>query len=151
VERQMKIVDWIKQVQDDLRKLLNFEHTSLASVRKHCQIPNHIALFDTIFAFENYPVDKKLAEKRAEALTIKSVKGYQESNYALTAECWKDSQVWLRLVYDSGLFTKDKICRIAERYLRVLTEIIEFPSESIVGDLLEEGEVALTTRLKKIK
>ncbi|MEM7349767.1 MAG: amino acid adenylation domain-containing protein [Acidobacteriota bacterium] len=78
--------DWLRQLRDDLLELRDFEATPLVRVQGWANAWNDLpagqALFDSLVAFENYPIDEALRQQ-ADGLEIHQVEAFERSNYPL--------------------------------------------------------------------
>ena len=57
------LVPWLQELQEQLVELRQYEYSALAQVQEWSDVPRGRALFESIFVFENYPVDSSLAER----------------------------------------------------------------------------------------
>jgi amino acid adenylation domain-containing protein/non-ribosomal peptide synthase protein (TIGR01720 family) len=109
----------LQRIQESQSRMLPWQHTSLAELAK-------TELFDTLIAFENYPMDLGVVSAAGE-LRITGV-GYRgATHYPLTLaiEAW--SGLRLRLDYDPERFTPAAAESMIDRFLRLLDALLAHP------------------------
>ncbi|HEY0226988.1 MAG TPA: amino acid adenylation domain-containing protein, partial [Mycobacterium sp.] len=116
-----------------------FEHQHLALSEIH-RITGHERLFDTLFAYENYPIDSSaLSGDHELALTDASVREY--NHYPLTVQAQPGRELGLRVEYDTAVFDADRIEALIDRLQRVLVAMVADPGRRLSSvDLLDEPE-----------
>jgi amino acid adenylation domain-containing protein len=108
IKRQSTVVEWLREMQAFQARMQNFSSTSLIRIQGWGDVSRGLPLFETAFAFENYPVDKSLRQSGA-ALAITDVGHTSRSNYALTLVVLIDPDLELRLTYDANRFAPDTV------------------------------------------
>ncbi len=119
VPRGGTLIDWLRQLQQDQSEDRRFDHLPLPRMRTFTDLPERVALFDSIVVFENYPVDDRLAA--AHGLRLSALDGIETTNYPLSLVAYPGEELTLRLGYDPGLFEAATVARLGE-YLTVLLE-----------------------------
>jgi non-ribosomal peptide synthetase component F len=76
-------------------------------------------LFDSVFAYENYPMDTGALDGDAE-LTITDIVSREYTHYPLAVQAVPGEELSLRFEYDTAVFTAAKIAKLIERLRRVL-------------------------------
>jgi amino acid adenylation domain-containing protein/non-ribosomal peptide synthase protein (TIGR01720 family) len=109
----------LRRIQESQSRMLPWQHTSLAELAK-------TELFDTLIAFENYPMDLGVVSAAGE-LRITGVGHRGATHYplTLTIEAW--SGMCLRLDYDRERFTRAAAESIIERFMRLLDALLAHP------------------------
>ena len=74
------LIPWLKELQERLVELRQYEYSSLVQVQEWSDVPRGRALFESIFVFENYPVDSSLAARR----DLPEISGFVQSNRRTT-------------------------------------------------------------------
>ncbi|MBB0228019.1 non-ribosomal peptide synthetase [Streptomyces calidiresistens] len=92
------------RVQDEQSALLDHHHIGLTGIQRAA---GHHRLFDTLVAFESYPVDADSLRDQPGDLTITGVSGADATHYPLTLIVVPGERVQLRLGFREGLFTPD--------------------------------------------
>ncbi|HYO57445.1 non-ribosomal peptide synthetase, partial [Archangium sp.] len=79
----MPLVSWLKELQAQQVELRLYEHCPLAQVQGWSDVPRGTSLFDSLYIFENYPVDESLAADGG--LDFGSLRFIERTNYPLIA------------------------------------------------------------------
>ena len=136
--------DLLSQLQDTYNDTLEHQHLALAEIHR---ITGQELLFDTLFVYENYPIDTT-ALTGAHELTLTEVTSRESTHYPLTLQAAPGTQLGLRLEYDTEVFDAVSIEALAERLQRVLVAMTADPGRRLSSiDVLTEAE---HTRLDQI-
>src|SRR5690349_2446634 len=114
------LIPWLKELQERLVELRQYEYSSLMHVQEWSDVPRGRALFESIFVLENYPVDSSLAARR-DGLEIKDVRSIEQTNYPLTIAAEPGAQLSLHAGYKTDRFDTAAVCRML-RHLEILLE-----------------------------
>ena len=82
VPGQMSWDEWIQQVQEQNVQLRHYEYSPLVQVQRWSEIPTGAPLFESVFVFENYPVE----EEQLEALHLRLPRSEERIHYPLEGE-----------------------------------------------------------------
>ncbi|MDG9720864.1 non-ribosomal peptide synthetase [Streptomyces sp. DH24] len=96
--------DLLLRLQDEQSALLDHHYVGLTEVQRAA---GHGRLFDSLVAFESYPVDADSLQSSIGDLTVTGVSGDDATHYPLTLIVVPGERVQLRLGYQGGLFTED--------------------------------------------
>nr|PPQ60235.1 hypothetical protein C5F59_28825 [Streptomyces sp. QL37] len=120
--------------------LLDHHHRSLTEIHQQTGLD---VLFDTMIAFESYPVDQAgLSEANtATEFSLTEVRPYSGTHYPLTVIAVVEPHLRLTLHHQRSLFDQAAAADVAERFARVLRQIVT-GSGLLVGqvDLLSDAE-----------
>jgi len=105
LDRDMLLPDWLKAIQAKQFTMQQYEYSSLADIKNWSGAS---VAFDSIFIYENYPVDKALLNAD-QALRLCGVKAYEHTNYSLTLLAIPDNGLNLQITYNAALFTAETI------------------------------------------
>ncbi|WP_142245578.1 non-ribosomal peptide synthetase, partial [Mycobacterium sp. IS-836] len=120
-------------------KTLEHQHLSLSEIHR---VTGHEQLFDTLFVFENYPVDTS-ALAGDDGLNIASFTSREYNHYPLTMQAMAGHELGLRLEYDADAFDEAIVETIAEGFRRVLEALTTEPTRRLSSvDVLDAGERA---------
>jgi amino acid adenylation domain-containing protein/non-ribosomal peptide synthase protein (TIGR01720 family) len=115
--------DLLGQLQRSHAKTLEHEHLALNEIHR---ITDHDRLFDTLFVFENYPVDtNQLAG--VDGLNITEVISHESTDYPLTMQAIPGDELRLRVEYDTDAFDAAGIEDLAERFETILAAMAADP------------------------
>ena len=84
-------------------------------------------LFDTIFVFENYPLDRSLLTRSFAGLQISAVEMQDGAHYPLALMIAPDDRLHVRLDHDPARFTAEDAAGIASRFIRLLESAVAQP------------------------
>ncbi|MEV0691703.1 non-ribosomal peptide synthase/polyketide synthase [Streptomyces sp. NPDC050388] len=119
VPRDETLLTWLGRLQQEQSEDRRHDHVPLHHMKGFTELPERVALFDSIVVFENYPVDDRLAA--AHGLRLSGLDGIETTNYPLSLVAYPGTGLALRLGYDPELFDAATVERMAE-YLTVLLE-----------------------------
>ncbi|OBF01958.1 non-ribosomal peptide synthetase, partial [Mycobacterium sp. ACS4054] len=110
------VADLLGQLHTAHKQTIDHEHLALKEIHR---ITGLDQLFDTLFVFENYPIDAT-ALSHSNGLAITEFTGIESSHYPLTMQARPDRELVLRVEYDSQVFDAESIESLIERFQRVL-------------------------------
>ncbi|MGA7053705.1 MAG: amino acid adenylation domain-containing protein, partial [Mycobacterium sp.] len=117
------------------------EHQYLALSEMH-RITGQEKLFDTLFVFENYPIDTTALPDDHE-LAITELTNREYNHYPLTLQATPGSELGLRVEYNTDVFDAASIEALIERLQRVLVAMTTDPGLWLSSvDLLDGDEHA---------
>ena len=132
-------VDLLDQLQRAHTKTLEHQHLSLTEIHR---LTGHDQLFDTLFVFENYPVDIT-ALSGAQDLAITEFTSRESTHYLLTVLAQPGHELGLRVEFDIDVFDAASIEALIERLQRVLVAMTADPTRRLSSmDVLDAGEHA---------
>ncbi|HYL97475.1 MAG TPA: amino acid adenylation domain-containing protein, partial [Blastocatellia bacterium] len=139
-QRQQPIADWLAGVQGGANRVLEYEYSSLPEIIRWSGVSQGLDLFDTVFVFENYPVDASYLERWGDTY-VESIKSIEQTNYAATLQVTPGVEVGVRLSYR----TPELSSTIANRILRQLRSVIHQITSFSNAAELALGRVAVLT------
>ncbi|OBF90443.1 hypothetical protein A5791_16370 [Mycobacterium sp. 852002-51163_SCH5372311] len=110
------IGDLLDELQDLYNRTLEHQHLALAEIHR---VTGHDQLFDTLFVFENYPVDTAKLTADHE-LSITGVAAREHNHYPLAVQAQPGDELRLRVEYDTGVFDAARIESLFRRLQKVL-------------------------------
>ncbi|MGE2721092.1 amino acid adenylation domain-containing protein [Mycolicibacterium celeriflavum] len=129
--------DLLDQLQSDHNATLEHQHLALAEIH---HVTGHDQLFDTLFVFENYPIDTA-ALSAADDLSISDVRIHESTHYPLTLQAGPGAELGLRVEYDADVFDAADIEAMIGRLQRVLVAMTADPAQPLSSlDLVDEDE-----------
>ncbi|MEZ2133175.1 MULTISPECIES: condensation domain-containing protein, partial [unclassified Sinorhizobium] len=115
------LAQWLARLQAGNIELRQYEHTALTDVQRWAGRSGD-ALFDTLFVFENYPVDAELRKSEA-PITIDHVASEERSHYPLTIAVMPDDALVLRWTRNASKLDHATVARLSAHYGELLTQI----------------------------
>jgi len=114
------VIPWLRRIQEQQAETRQYEYSPLAELQRWSDAPRNQQLFDSIVAFENYPVERVMRQGPASRRAAIHHAG-EKTNYPLTVVVAPDEQLAVRFDFDTGQFDSVTIERMAG-HLRVLLE-----------------------------
>ena len=128
----------LTRLQHDQAELQPHQHLPLTEIHK---LANKEALFDTLFTYENYPVDDIPAPVSDDDLPLRAVRGHNSNHYPLSLATIPEEGLCLRLHYSTGLFDQASAARLAQRLELLLEQIAANPAAPLHRlDILDPEE-----------
>lgn len=116
------ILPWLQELQQQQLELRQYEYTPLAQIQGWSELPQGIALFDSIIVFENYPAAASI-EDVGLSLTIQEPQMQEMTNYPITLTVQPGSSITVELAYDSHQLSALLAERIAHSLEAVLSRL----------------------------
>ncbi|EUA65662.1 condensation domain protein [Mycobacterium xenopi 4042] len=129
----------LAQLQTTHNHTVEHQHLALNDIHR---LTGHERLFDTLFVYENYPIDPA-APLGDHQLAITEFAVRESTHYPLTIQAMPGNELGLRVEYDTDVFDADSIQTLIARLQRVLTAMTAEPTRRLSAvDLLDEPEHA---------
>ena len=103
--------DLLEQLQSEHNRTLEHQHLALRDIHR---ITGHDQLFDTLFVYENYPIDTN-ALVSVDGLAITEFSNREYNHYPLTVQAMPGSELGLRVEFDTDVFDAASIEVLIER------------------------------------
>ncbi|WP_414575216.1 non-ribosomal peptide synthetase [Anabaena sp. CCY 9402-a] len=114
VSPEETLYQWLQKLQNQQVEIRQYEYSSLVHIHRWTEVSPSIPLFETLVVFENYPIEPALKQS-LESLEIRNIQGMEQTNYPLTLYAVVDSQLSLKILYDSDRFHHTTITQILEQ------------------------------------
>ncbi|ATA28872.1 non-ribosomal peptide synthetase 2 [Mycobacterium lepraemurium] len=121
------IADLLDQLQRAYTHTLEHQHLALNDIHR---VTGHDQIFDTMFVYENYPIDT-VALSAVDELTITGFTNREYNHYPLSVQAVPGHEIGLRVEFDTDVFGEARIEKLIERFRRVL--------EAMIVDLEEQS------------
>ncbi|MEB4212376.1 non-ribosomal peptide synthetase, partial [Mycobacterium sp. 94-17] len=129
--------DLLDQLQGAHNHTLDHQHLALTEIHR---ITGHDRLFDTLFAYENYPVDAAALSADHE-LAVTDITSRESTHYPLTVQAQPGQELRLQIEYDTDVFDTATIATLIERLRRVLVVMTSDPARRLSSiDVLDVAE-----------
>ncbi|WP_156749679.1 non-ribosomal peptide synthetase, partial [Mycobacterium sp. E1747] len=137
------VADLLDQLHRAYQQTLDHEHLALNEIHR---VTGHDQLFDTLFVFENYPLDAAASMKLGE-LAITDFTSHESTHYPLTLQATPGSELGLAIEYDCDAFDPETVAALADRLERILSTMPADPSRRLSAvDVLAADERARLDR-----
>ncbi len=123
VAPEAELLPWLREIQDRQAELRQYEFSPLSQVQGWSEVPRGLPLFESILAFENYPVDQSVHEQAGRGLRISEAEGREQTNYPLTLVAGPGSRLGLRVLHDARRFDAPYIGRMLRHLENLLTSM----------------------------
>ncbi|MFO7587952.1 MAG: condensation domain-containing protein, partial [Gemmatimonadota bacterium] len=120
VDEGAEVGEWLRGLQGKLAELRAYEYSPLVEVQGWSEVPRGRPLFETLFVFENYPVQEKEA---AGGLEVRERASHSRTNFPLTVAASPGAELGLEFSCDGELYDVRAIERLAGRFERLLEDI----------------------------
>jgi amino acid adenylation domain-containing protein/non-ribosomal peptide synthase protein (TIGR01720 family) len=131
--------DLLRQLEIARSHTLDHQHTALRDIHR---ISGHDRLFDTLFVYENYPIDAGALSVDGD-LAITDISTSDATHYPLVLQASPGDETTLRLDYRTDVFDEQTVQALGKRLLRVLSEMVDNPRRGLSStDLLDPSEHA---------
>ena len=133
------IAELLEQLQRASADTLDHQHLALSEMHR---ITGHQQLFDTLFVYENYPVDTTGLAGDHE-LAITEFRARESNHYPLTMQVQPGEELGIRIEYDTDVFDAASVEVLIARWVRVLEAMTVDPGRRVSSiDVLDEAEHA---------
>ena len=123
---------WLSNLLEHNMELREYEYLPLVTIQERSELPKGQPLFDSLFVFENAPVDMTVMD-RAHSLKATSDSGRTHTNFPLTAVCYPGDDLGLHLSYDQRYFERSSVERLLAEFKRLLLALMD----GLEGDMAQ--------------
>ncbi|MGE2721052.1 amino acid adenylation domain-containing protein, partial [Mycolicibacterium celeriflavum] len=129
----------VSQLQRAHNDTLEHQHLALSDIHR---ITGHDKLFDTLFVFENYPIDTA-AILGDQQLSVTDVSFRESTHYPLVVQAVPGQELGFRIEYDSDVFGAAEIAALGKRLETVLVAMATDPGRRLSQvDVLDGAELS---------
>jgi amino acid adenylation domain-containing protein len=140
VNASAPITEWLSKLQDQQLELREYEHSKLTDIQACSGVRQGTSLFDSLFVFENYPMDESLREGFGN-ISIDDIHFIERNNYPLTVVVMPGQALSVKINYDETRFQRALIEQMGEHLHNLLVGLCDSGVEKL-GDwsLLNERD-----------
>jgi amino acid adenylation domain-containing protein len=124
------VLPWLKKLQEQQVELRQHEHSPLVLVQSWSELSRGLPLFESVVAFENYPVDVSSLTSVPD-LQITDVRSVDRSHHPLSLEVRPSPDLGLQITYDCDRFDDNTIRRMLGHVKTILEEIATTPERRL--------------------
>ncbi|OSC36600.1 non-ribosomal peptide synthetase, partial [Mycobacterium decipiens] len=121
--------DLLDQLQHAHHNTLEHQHLALAEIHR---LTGHQRLFDTLFVYENYPMDTLDTPGADDELTLTHITGFEFSHYPLAVRALPGPQLEFRVEFDTDVFDTETIDLLIGRLQRLLEVMAAEPNRPLL-------------------
>jgi amino acid adenylation domain-containing protein/non-ribosomal peptide synthase protein (TIGR01720 family) len=148
VNSDAPVVSWLENLQSKQVEFRSFEHSPLAEVQRWSDVPAASPLFESLFVFENYPVDEALREElpqdSSRKLRVEAVQTEERANYPLTVVVAPGERLSVRIAYDATRFGSETVERMLGHFQVLLEGMVANPIQRV-------GELSLLSDTERVQ
>jgi len=119
LKEEQELDSWLQQLQEQGISMREFEHSSLAEIQRWSDIPLGQPMFESLLAFENFPVDKSLNAADF-GLNVPEASFLETTHYPLTLVVVPGTELSLRLAYNAARFDPQGMELLLEQFCQLL-------------------------------
>ncbi len=123
-DQRCSVRQWLSALLDSNMQLREYEYLPLVTIQEHSELPKGQPLFDSLFVFENAPVEVSVLD-RAHSLNATSDSGRTHTNFPLTAVCYPGDDLGLHLSYDQRYFDETTVQGMLGEFKRLLLALVQ--------------------------
>jgi amino acid adenylation domain-containing protein/non-ribosomal peptide synthase protein (TIGR01720 family) len=125
VEGDRGVWEWLRELQSQQSEMRQYEYSPLAQVQQWGEVGAGVGLFETLLAYENYPVEKsmKVGERVEGGPRITDVKVWERSSYPLVMVAMPGVELAIEITYERDRYDDESIERVGGRLRTILEEI----------------------------
>ncbi|HEY1352293.1 MAG TPA: amino acid adenylation domain-containing protein [Ktedonobacteraceae bacterium] len=120
ISPEVALLPWLQELQRQHVVLREYENSPLVQIQGYSQVPRGIPLFETILAFENYPVIAFEQEQTLD-LRVSPLSAFTRTSYPLELIVVPRATLALRMSYDCARFEPGTIGRMLG-HMQILLE-----------------------------
>ncbi|WP_313053299.1 amino acid adenylation domain-containing protein, partial [Pseudomonas lopnurensis] len=124
VGQRRPVREWLAELLPRNLALRDHEYLPLVDIQECSELPKGQPLFDSLFVFENAPVDSAVLA-RAQGLRARSESGRTHTNYPLTVVCYPGDELGLHLSFDRRYFDEATVERLLGDFKRLLLALVD--------------------------
>ena len=142
IDAARPVTDLLKLVQDSQLGVQRFDHCSLTDIQSWSPVPRGEPLFESLFAFENFPLGDKLGEAVPE-IAIRDARLIEKTHYPLTLIVVPGETLTFKVAVDRERIADQAASGIFDHLSHVLAAMAADPAQpvSAIG-LLPKGNFA---------
>jgi non-ribosomal peptide synthetase component F len=123
VPEQSSSLEWLHGLQEQNLHMRQYDYSPLSQVQRWSELPAGAPLFETLFVFENYPVEKD----EAAGLRFDMTRSEERSNYPLSIVATVPDRFQISVQYDTGRFEREAIERMLGHLQSICSQIAREP------------------------
>jgi len=121
-----ELIPWLDRIQRLQAEIRQYEYAPLVSIQRWSDVPPGLPLFDSMFAFENYPVADALRSGGG-PFKLRNPRVFEKTDYPITILASATSGVVIRALYDCNYFDEAAVDRLLGHLRTLIEEIAQNP------------------------
>ncbi|MBD1581642.1 non-ribosomal peptide synthetase [Pseudoalteromonas sp. S16_S37] len=134
-DEQQNLKTWLQQLQQVNLAMREYEQTALTDIQKYSELGEQ-PLFNSIFVYENAPMDKALDLNKLE-FEISQIQNRSDLNYPITVTVLPQDSLHLELTYRCTDFEHFAVQAMLDHFKQLLVNLASFanPLTATLGDI----------------
>jgi amino acid adenylation domain-containing protein/non-ribosomal peptide synthase protein (TIGR01720 family) len=124
------LVRWLRQLQEDVAELREYEASALVDVHGWSDVPRGQPLFDSIVVFENYPTADSAGAPDT-GIAVEQVQVSEQTSYPLTIAAMAGERLVLRFSYRPDRLDAGWVERVSGQLVAVLDHALTDPDRPL--------------------
>ncbi len=130
VEPGAQLLSWLRELQEQQVEMRRFEYSPLVQVQGWSGAPRDLPLFESLFAFENYPVEAPALGSQM-SLEAYDYHVIEKVNYPLALIAGPGQELALKILYDPHRFDSATTARTLKHLQNLLEDIVANPEQRL--------------------
>ncbi|HEX5322499.1 MAG TPA: amino acid adenylation domain-containing protein [Capsulimonadaceae bacterium] len=140
IPTEAPVIGWLKDLQQQIVEVREYEHSSLLQVQGWSDIPRGVPLFESLVITQNTPRPQGGRGKKP-VLTLRNVDRVSRDGYPLTIVVAPDQQMRIVVNYDTERFEQAAVQRVLAQMQMLLSAIVAGAQKPVASlSLLSESE-----------
>jgi amino acid adenylation domain-containing protein/non-ribosomal peptide synthase protein (TIGR01720 family) len=116
-----RLAGWLQGIQERHAEARQFEYSSLVQIQGWSEIPRGSAMFESILAFDNFPVDEAAQRQAGRELGVTEIDASEQTHYKLSVVAAVGARWSLRVLFDAERFDVATVDRLLHQLEILLT------------------------------
>jgi len=134
VQSKKRVADWLREIQRDQVESRLYEYSPLVQVQRWSEVPADAPLFESLYAFENYPISASSSGSAPGTLELDVVQAVEQTTYPLNVVARMTPELSIKINYDYERFDDGTIERMLGHLHHILIGMAQ-DTEQKVGQL----------------
>ncbi|WP_231640917.1 condensation domain-containing protein, partial [Nocardiopsis sp. NRRL B-16309] len=138
VPERDRVLDWLHGLQEQAMRMRQFDYSPLSDIQRWSGLPADASLFETLFVFENYPVEKDASA----VLQFEMTRSEERVDYPLALVVVVQDRVEISAQYDPGRMNRESVERMLAHLTSVCAQMVREPEARLskIAILTEEEQ-----------
>ncbi|WP_408890509.1 non-ribosomal peptide synthase/polyketide synthase [Myxococcus faecalis] len=119
---EARVGTWLRELQGWMQEARQYESTPLVDVRRWSEVPSGEPLFETLFTYENYPMEAGLSTP-SEDLVVRNPMAVEADHHPISLVVMPGNEWVLKLNHDAARFDALAVRRMLEQVRHLLSEL----------------------------
>jgi hypothetical protein len=131
VQPEAVVRTWLLELQQQQAEARHYSYAPLFELQRWSELPAGLPMFESLMAFENFPVDRSVVAKQKTSLRVRELQLKDSTNYPLTIVAIPGPELTLRIDYETVRFDHESISRLLDRLQTVLDRFVKQPESRL--------------------